>query len=109
MRAAAILALCAFPAFANEAEELLLAETGDAEYGEYLASECTSCHQISGAMDGIPPIVGWDEIAFRLTMHHFRNKTREHQAMNVIAARLGDEEIAALSAYFATLNPEDDG
>ncbi|MCC0029269.1 MAG: hypothetical protein H6891_02940 [Brucellaceae bacterium] len=31
---------------------------GDADYGEYLAGECVTCHQPSGHADGIPSIVG---------------------------------------------------
>ena len=85
------------------AEEALLALEGDVEYGEYLSSECTGCHQASGANDGIPSIVGWDEEAFRYSMLDYRTKLREHPVMNMIAGRLSDEEIAALSSYFATL------
>lgn len=103
MKVAAILIAAASSAAANEAEDALLAVEGDAEYGEYLASECTGCHQISGAADGIPSIVGWDEESFRLSMHDYRIKTREHPVMNMVAGRLGDEEIAALSAYFVKL------
>lgn len=103
MKVAAILIAAASSAAANEAEDALLAVEGDAEYGEYLASECTGCHQISGAADGIPSIVGWGEESFRLSMHDYRIKTREHPVMNMVAGRLGDEEIAALSAYFVKL------
>ena len=101
---AAILGIClALPAYAGgEAEQsALLTLEGDVEYGEYLASQCTSCHQPDGADDGIPGIVGWPEETFRLTMLDFRRKTREHEVMNMIAGRLTDEEIAALSAYFS--------
>ena len=87
----------------SEAEATLIALEGDVEYGEYLSSECTSCHQISGANDGIPSIVGWDEETFRYSMLDYRTKVREHPVMNMIAGRLSDEEVAALSAYFATL------
>ena len=31
---------------------------GDRELGEYLSSECVTCHQLSGQFDGIPSIVG---------------------------------------------------
>lgn len=86
------------------AEDALLALEGDVEYGEYLSSECTACHQASGADDGIPSIVGWAEETFRYSMLDYRIKLREHPVMNMIAGRLTDEEIAALSAYFATLD-----
>ena len=91
----------------DSAEEALLALDGDAEYGEYLASECTTCHQASGADDGIPAITGWEEETFRYAMLDYRTKLREHPVMNMIAERLGDEEIAALSAYFETLGEDD--
>ena len=34
---------------------------GDKALGEYLSSECVTCHQITGRYEGIPPIVGWPE------------------------------------------------
>jgi mono/diheme cytochrome c family protein len=37
---------------------------GDRALGEYLSSECVTCHQLSGRYQGIPPIVGWPEQSF---------------------------------------------
>ena len=31
--------------------------SGDRALGQYLSSECVTCHQLSGRFDGIPPIV----------------------------------------------------
>ncbi|MEL7098871.1 MAG: hypothetical protein AAGM84_08595 [Pseudomonadota bacterium] len=76
---------------------------GDPDYGAYLAGECTTCHQTSGSYDGIPVITGWDALFFKIAMHEYRAKQRENPVMQTIAARLGDEEIASLAAYFATL------
>ncbi|MBS8227085.1 c-type cytochrome [Vannielia litorea] len=81
----------------------ILALVGDPEYGEYLASECTTCHQASGGDEGIPSITLWPEEDFVIAMHAYKAKKREHPVMNMVAGRLGDEEIAALAAYFATL------
>lgn len=77
---------------------------GDVEYGEYLASECTTCHLVGAqeAEGGVPLISGWDEAAFIATMEDYKSGFRDHGAMQMIAARLGDEELAALAAYFAT-------
>ena len=47
---AALLGLIAFAGGANAA--------GDRALGEYLSSECVTCHQLSGRHQGIPPIVG---------------------------------------------------
>jgi len=80
-----------------------LAIEGDLEYGEYLSQECTTCHQRSGANEGIPGIVGWPQEDFVVAMHAYKEKLRPHEVMQSIASRLGDEEIAALAAYFAAL------
>lgn len=81
----------------------ILAIVGDPEYGEYLSSECKTCHQASGANDGIPGIVGWPEEDFVAALHAYKRQLRPHQVMQMMASRLGDEEIAALAAYFARL------
>lgn len=81
----------------------ILALEGDPEYGEYLSSECTTCHRADGVNDGIPSIVMWPEEDFVLAMHAYKNKTRAHPVMQMMAGRLNAEEIAALAAYFAAL------
>ncbi len=78
----------------------ILAIVGDPEYGEYLASECSSCHQSSGTDDGIPAITQWPEEDFVVAMHAYKRQIRPHPVMQMMAGRLTDEEIAALAAYF---------
>jgi cytochrome c len=87
----------------HDLDPAILAIEGDAEYGAYLSGECTTCHQADGADTGIPSIVLWPEDDFVLAMHAYKSKRRAHPVMNMVAGRLGDEEIAALAAYFATL------
>ncbi len=82
----------------------ILAIQGDPEYGAYLSSECTTCHQIQGADDGIPSIVYWPDEDFVVAMHAYKQKQRPHPVMQMIAGRLSNDEIAALAAYFN--NPE---
>ena len=77
----------------------ILEITGDPAYGQYLSSECTACHRPSGG-DDIPSIAGLAPSAFIHGIVAYRNGSREHGVMNTVAARLGDEEIAALAAYF---------
>lgn len=77
----------------------ILAIEGDVAYGEYLSSECTACHRNSGG-DGIPSIAGVAPSIFIMGITAYRNGDREHPVMNMVASRLGDEEIAALAAYF---------
>jgi cytochrome c len=81
----------------------ILALQGDPEYGEYLASECKTCHQTSGVNDGIPGVVGWPTEDFVIAMHAYKQKLRPHPVMQMMAGRLSDEEIAALAAYFKDL------
>ena len=81
----------------------ILALEGDAEYGEYLSGECTACHQLDGSNDGIPTITGWATTDFVMAMHAYRAKHRTHPVMEMVSARLADDEIAALAAYFKDL------
>ncbi|MCY4591242.1 MAG: c-type cytochrome [Alphaproteobacteria bacterium] len=78
----------------------VLAIQGDAEYGAWLSGECVTCHRADGGDAGIPSIVRWPPDRFVIAMHAYRTGRREHPVMQMIARRLGDEEIAALAAYF---------
>jgi cytochrome c553 len=77
----------------------------DKAFGEYLSSECVTCHQLTGQFDGIRPIVGWPEALFIEAMGEYRQKKRDNPIMQTIAARLSNEEVAALAAYFGSLQP----
>ncbi|MEL6681230.1 MAG: c-type cytochrome [Pseudomonadota bacterium] len=81
----------------------VLAIVGDPAYGEYLSGECTSCHQASGAANGIPSITLWPTEDFVIAMHAYKEGVRLHPVMQMMAERLSDEEIAALAAYFQQL------
>ncbi len=87
----------------HDVDPTILALVGDPEYGAYLSGECTTCHQTTGANDGIPSITLWPEEQFVVAMHAYKSKKRNHPVMQMIAGRLGDEEIAALAAYFKDL------
>lgn len=76
---------------------------GDRALGEYLSSECVTCHQLSGKYQGIPPIVGWPEASFIEIMNEYRAKTRDNEVMRTIAGKFSSEDIAALAAYFGSL------
>ena len=87
-----------------DVDPAILAIEGDRDYGEYLASECITCHQASGADKGIPSITGWPKPDFVVVMHAYKNQHRPHPVMRMIAGDLSDEEIAALAAYFEGVN-----
>jgi cytochrome c553 len=77
---------------------------GDRAFGEYLAGECTACHQVSGrATAGIPAIIGYPDDQFIAIMQSYAKKERDNAVMQTVAAKFKDEELAALAAYFGSL------
>ncbi len=87
----------------HDLDPAILAIVGDPAYGEYLSSECTTCHQVDGSDRGIPSVTGWPVEDFVVAMHAYKQKKRPHPVMQMMAGRLSDEEIAALAAYFTGL------
>lgn len=81
----------------------ILALQGDPEYGAYLSSECSTCHRTDGTDAGIPSISQWPAEDFVVAMHAYKSKLRPHPVMQMMASRLSNDEIAALAAYFETL------
>lgn len=89
--------LAATPALAQTSK-------GDRELGQYLSSECVTCHQLSGKQsEGVPAIVGWPEDQFVAVMRAYKNRERENAVMRTIAGRLSQPDIEALAAYFGSL------
>jgi cytochrome c len=86
--------------------DIVLAMEGDPEYGEYLAGECVTCHQASGHADGIPSIVGLPRGLLRQGAVRVQDNVRQNEVMKLRVANLANEEIAALAAYFAGLEPQ---
>ena len=78
---------------------------GDTAYGEYLGGECVTCHQQSGAFDGIPPIVGHPAEYIVQALVEYKLGIRQNEVMRLRTSRLAKEEIAALAAYFGSLQP----
>ncbi|EFO29425.1 cytochrome c2 [Roseibium sp. TrichSKD4] len=83
-----------------------MALEGDIAYGEYLATECVTCHQTSGRADGIPSIVGWPKDAFIRALFEYKVNLRTNQVMQNMTVNMGNEEIAALAAYYGSLEPQ---
>ena len=70
---------------------------------EYLAGECVTCHRPGGA-DGIPVITGWAPENFIHALYEYKQEARNNPVMITVAKRLADEEMAALAAYFSSLD-----
>lgn len=81
------------------------AHAADPAYGQYLSSECVTCHRADGQDKGIPAIVGWPADQFVAALKSYKDKDRDNQIMQTIAGRLSDDEMAALAAYYGSLKP----
>ncbi len=75
-------------------------------YGEHLSGECTTCHRIDGADNGIPPIVGWPLDVFMAVMNSYKQGERTNQAMISVAKSLDEDQLNALGTYFSTIEPK---
>ena len=72
--------------------------------GRHLAQECTSCHGIERAGNGIPSIIGLDAEYFVAMIELYRSGQRSNPAMVSVAQSLDDQQIKALSLYFESLS-----
>ncbi|WP_135503278.1 c-type cytochrome [Roseovarius aestuariivivens] len=86
---------------------IALAETpvaGDPAEGRKLANQCRTCHGLDGyAKIPVAPHIGGEPapyITSQLTA--FRNGTRRHEMMSVVASTLSDQQIADLAAWYAS-------
>ena len=98
---------CKFAFSAEHSDEQQIIEMGDIEYGQYLGAECASCHQQTGASEGIPVINGMDAEVFVALMLAYRSKEMENPVMQMIAGRLNNEQIGSLALYFSALEPSE--
>jgi cytochrome c553 len=73
-------------------------------YGQHLSGECTSCHRADGVDNGVPSITGWPADDFVTTMKFYSSGARENPVMKSVAGSLDDAQIAALAAYFGSLD-----
>ncbi|MFD1342799.1 c-type cytochrome [Litorisediminicola beolgyonensis] len=77
---------------------------GDAENGRKLSGQCRTCHGANGyAQVPIAPHIGGEPasyLAAQLTA--FREGTREHEMMTVVAKMLTDDQIADLAAWYSS-------
>ncbi len=76
---------------------------GDPDAGRKVASQCRTCHGLNGfAQIPIAPHIGGepeDYLAAQLLA--FRDGTRAHEMMTVVASNMSDQAIADVSAWYA--------
>ena len=84
----------------NITVDAVLAVETDADYGEYLAAECMTCHTGSNTNASIPDINSRESAYIVSALLEYKYNKRDNETMRLIAGALGKEEIAALTAYF---------
>lgn len=82
--------------------------TGDPEAGRKLAGQCRTCHGVEGVakMPIVPHIGGESPTYIEHQLTAFREGTRMHEMMSVVAAGLSDQAIADLAAWYGSQTPE---
>lgn len=86
------------PALKARIEKILMV-SADPDYGEYLAGECVTCHS-GAAAGGVPAIDHLPPNYFVRSLLEYQSGVRTNQVMQLMAKNLGDDEIAALAAFF---------
>jgi cytochrome c553 len=81
------------------------AAEADAAAGRQKANQCKVCHGIDGIakIPIAPHIAGENQIYLETQLKAFRSGKRVHEIMSVIAKDLSDEDIADLSAWYASI------
>ena len=76
---------------------------GDRAEGRKVAGMCRTCHGLDGfAKIPIAPHIGGEPAAYLADqLAAFRDGTREHEMMTVVARSLSDEQIGDVSAWYA--------
>lgn len=76
---------------------------GDRDAGRKLAGQCRTCHGLDGfAKIPIAPHIGGEPAPYlQAQLMAFRDGTREHEMMTVVARDLTDQNISDLAAWFA--------
>ncbi|MGB3406014.1 MAG: c-type cytochrome [Jannaschia sp.] len=81
----------------------LAQDAGDPIAGRKVAGMCRTCHGLDGyAQIPIAPHIGGEPVAYLSDqLMAFRDGTRVHEMMSVVAASLSDTQIADVSAWYA--------
>lgn len=86
------------------AEEAVI---GDPDAGRKLAGMCRTCHGLDGVarIPIAPHIGGENPLYIRNQLAAFRSGARKHEMMSVVSASLSDQQIADVSAWYASITP----
>ena len=102
LRATALVLTLAFAASA------LASPTGNAAAGKKKAGTCAACHGDGNKTlnDTYPKLAGQYPEYLSKAMHEYKSGKRKNAIMGAQAQTLSEQDIADLSAYFASLKPQ---
>jgi cytochrome c553 len=83
------------------------AHAADAAAGKETAEMCAGCHGENGISqtENIPSLAGQPDQFLQWQLVFFRGGARKNEQMQPIAEQIGNEDVRALGAYFASLTP----
>src|SRR5216684_936773 len=83
------------------------AHAADAAAGKEKAEMCAGCHGENGISqtENIPSLAGQPDQFLQWQLVFFRGGARKNEQMQPIAEQVGNEDVRALGAYFASLTP----
>lgn len=82
---------------------------GDAERGAAAAGVCTACHQADGSGKNVPGGESWPRLAgldaayIAKQLHDYQSGERSNASMMPFANMLGEQQIADVASYYASL------
>jgi cytochrome c553 len=81
-----------------------MAAKGDANAGKGKSTVCAACHGADGnsPTSAFPKLAGQNDDYLANALKAYKNKTRTNAIMNGQAAGLSDQDIADLSAFYAS-------
>jgi cytochrome c553 len=84
-----------------------VARAADASAGKEKAEMCAGCHGETGISqtENIPSLAGQPDQFLQWQLVFFRGGSRKNEQMQPIAEAIGNEDVRALGAYFASLTP----
>jgi cytochrome c553 len=102
LRATAIFVVLAFSASASASPN------GNAAAGKKKAGTCAACHGDGNKTlnDTYPKLAGQYPEYLSKAMHEYKSGKRKNAIMSAQAQTLSEQDIADLSAYFASLKPQ---
>src|ERR1700681_2248579 len=84
-----------------------LGHAADIAAGKEKAELCAGCHGDNGISqtENIPSLAGQPDQFIQWQLVFFRGGSRKNEQMQPIAEAIGNEDVRALGAYFASLTP----